>query len=303
MASVVPAFDKTAHVRPSLTFTALRRAALAAAVCAAGVFANPFADTAKASGDKVFTIGYTVSLNGLLLGRGDFAGRVSKGAYRLKGKARLTGIAGMLFDYSASGEVDGRLGQRQHRPRSFVSSASEANQKQVVRMGFSRGKVARLALNPQVNPSRDRIKVRDAHKRGVVDPMTAMILPAGKNGGIDASTCNRTIPVFNGRERFDLRLNYKGVRTVGSSRSAGYRGQVVICQALYRPVAGHRQGRSEVNYYANAKSMEVWLAPAGDTGLMVPYRMVLPTPLGTGVIQATRFTTSDARASRTSAAR
>lgn len=38
--------------------------------------------------------------------------------------------------------------------------------------------------------------------------------------------------------------------------------------------------------------MEVWLAPAGNTGLLVPVRMVVPTPIGTGVISATGFSAS-----------
>ena len=303
MASVVPALRDRARVRRFHPLAGLRRAALAAALAVTTVVAAPLAGPAAARDDKVFALGYSVSLNGILLGRGDFAGRIAKGAYRLKGKARLTGIAGVLFDYSASGEVDGYLGRRQHRPRSFVSSAREDNRTQVVRMGFSRDRVANLALKPQVRPTRDRVRVRDQHMRSVIDPMTAMIIPAGRNGGIHASTCDRTIPVFNGRERFDLRLNYKGTHTIPRRRGNGYHGPVVVCQALYRPVAGHREGRREVAYFANLKKMEVWLAPAGDTGLMVPYRIVLPTPIGTGIIQATSFTASYASAGHTASVR
>jgi hypothetical protein len=35
--------------------------------------------------------------------------------------------------------------------------------------------------------------------------------------------------------------------------------------------------------------MEMWLAPIFGTRVVVPYRVSIPTPLGTGVLQATQF--------------
>ncbi|MGE0233514.1 MAG: hypothetical protein AB7S46_17195, partial [Flavobacteriaceae bacterium] len=61
--------------------------------------------------------------------------------------------------------------------------------------------------------------------------------------------------------------------------------EVVVCQARYRPIAGHSAGKKEVEYFANETGIELWLAPAGDTGMMVPYRITVPTPIGQGVVQ------------------
>jgi hypothetical protein len=53
----------------------------------------------------------------------------------------------------------------------------------------------------------ERIKVTDAHKRGVIDPLTAVLLPAPK--GLHPDSCKRTIPIYDGRDRYDLVLDYK----------------------------------------------------------------------------------------------
>jgi hypothetical protein len=49
------------------------------------------------------------------------------------------------------------------------------------------------------------------------------------------------------------------------------------------------------------RDAEVWLAPIAGTRVLVPYRFSLPTPVGTGVLQATQFV-SVAKPSRTTAA-
>jgi hypothetical protein len=35
--------------------------------------------------------------------------------------------------------------------------------------------------------------------------------------------------------------------------------------------------------------IEIWLAPLAGTRFLVPYRASMPTPMGTGILQATRF--------------
>ncbi|MCC0049908.1 MAG: DUF3108 domain-containing protein [Tepidamorphaceae bacterium] len=265
---------------------------LGAIACAAALVFAPL-PAAQAAKDGYFAVSYSVALGGLPLGKGNFSGRVGGGAYRLKGDAMLTGIAGWLFDYKAYGEVDGHLGGDNHSPRKFRSSASDDRSTQIVSMRFSGSRVKDMEISPPVIPDKQHVTVKAGHMRGVVDPMTAMIITStGKNGALKPSDCNRKIPVFNGRERFDLVLRFKGTSQVSGNRRNTYNGPVIVCQALYRPIAGHRKNREEIDYYVNQKNLEVWLAPAGNTGLLVPVRMVVPTPIGTGVISATGFAAS-----------
>ncbi|MFN0264805.1 DUF3108 domain-containing protein [Tepidamorphus sp. 3E244] len=249
--------------------------------------------TAQAASDGHFAVGYTVTLNGLALGRGSFAGRTGGGAYRLRGDASLAGIANWFFDYKAFGEVDGRLGDDNHRPRNFGSTASDGKLKQTVAMSFAKNRVRDMELNPPDRPLPGRVNLKSGHMRDVVDPMTALIITStAKDGALRPADCNRRIPVFNGRERFDFVLKYKSGANFVGTRGKTYNGPVIICQALYKPVAGHMTGRSDVSYFASQKGMEVWLAPAGNTGMLVPVRMVVPTPVGTGIVSATSFSAS-----------
>jgi len=69
----------------------------------------------------------------------------------------------------------------------------------------------------------------------------------------------------------------------------GYQGPVVVCQVLYRPIAGHRPERAAIRYLVEQREMEIWLAPIDGTRVLVPFRFSLPTPFGMGVLQANYF--------------
>jgi hypothetical protein len=62
-----------------------------------------------------------------------------------------------------------------------------------------------------------------------------------------------------------------------------------VCAVKFFPVAGYDPQHFLVTYLAAQPEMEVWLAPFAGSRLMVPYRLSVPTPLGLGVLQATKF--------------
>ena len=58
------------------------------------------------------------------------------------------------------------------------------------------------------------------------------------------------------------------------------------------PIAGYVPDRAAIKYLKAQRNMEVWFAPILGTRVLMPFKVVIPTPIGTGVMQATRFTNS-----------
>ena len=102
--------------------------------------------------------------------------------------------------------------------------------------------------------------------------------------------CKRKLAIFDGRQRADLDLVFKRMDRVKADK--GYEGPVVVCTVLYTPIAGHRPERSAIKYLIAERGMEIWLAPIAGTRILVPFRFSVPTPFGTGVLQANYFVTS-----------
>ena len=72
----------------------------------------------------------------------------------------------------------------------------------------------------------------------------------------------------------------------------GYQGPVVVCAIYFVPLSGYIPDRAAIKYLAAQRNMEVWLAPIAGTRVLVPYKMSIPTPLGTGVLEAVQFVTT-----------
>lgn len=154
---------------------------------------------------------------------------------------------------------------------------------------FSGGEAREHLDNPPKTANPNRVPLTAADRKGVVDPMTALLIYIPGTGDTSVpAACERTLAVFDGRLRYDLRLSFKRLDKVQGGK--GYRGAVVVCSVRFSPVAGHDPDRFLFKYMAAQRDMEIWLAPLAGSRLLVPYRVSVPTPIGLAILQATAFT-------------
>jgi hypothetical protein len=233
-------------------------------------------------------IDYDLSLMGLPLGHADLKGQFDKENYTLSLTARLTGLAGMVTGGRGSANAAGDLRETKVLPRSFAISSRSGDDQRVVRMALRTGDVSAVSIEPPLDEKPDRIPVEERHKRAVLDPVSALIMPvlSGTSGPLDPKNCNRTLPIFDGASRFDIPLVSAGTREI---RKPGYQGQVLVCQARYIPISGHRPKRQAVEFMQENRELFVWLAPLSGTLLLLPIRISVKTMIGTSVLEAARI--------------
>jgi hypothetical protein len=232
------------------------------------------------------TVQYGLSLAGLPIGTATLGGQFGKDSYKVDVRAKMTGLAGMLTSGRGAGSSSGSTAPGKVLPSAYALTSGGGSGTYTVRMALSSGNVAGVEITPPISQAEDRVPVLEIHKRGVVDPVSALIMPvAGQGPLLDPSSCNRTIPVFDGAGRFDVSLSFSSTKTV---ELPGYTGPVLVCQARYTPIAGHRTGRKATQFMAENKDMEAWLAPVEGTRLLVPVKISVRTMIGTTVIDATK---------------
>lgn len=263
------------------------------------------AATEGRAADYEFQADYRISLNGLPIGRAMLQATFEDAQYRIDGSAKLTGIAGLLFDFSSTAAAAGRMRANRPLPAAFSADSHDGSRSMSVRMTLDNNTVRNLHLEPPVTPEQkrhpERVPITTAHRRGIIDPVTAMIGFGGFNGeSFDRSLCDRSVPIFNGRERFDVELEYSEIRTLSDS-ATGYSGPALICRARYRAVAGHRADKDEVKHLEEKLVFEVTLAPVAGSDLVVPYQVSVPTPLGTAAVSASNLSASGALRTRSAA--
>ena len=264
-----------------------RPAALTAAVCVATAVLAADA-ISVAAGQGRLEAEYTASLAGFPIGRGNWVVEVFEDQFTAAASGSTIGLLRFFSGGHGVASSRGTLSGGQPVPATYASTITKDKTVDDVRMVFAGGNITDYTVEPPVGPHPERIPVSDADRRNVLDPMTSVLDPVGGSGDpVSPQACDRKVSVFDGRLRFDLRSEFKRMGVVKAER--GYQGPVVVCAVYFVPIAGYVPDRVAIRYLAALRDAEVWMAPIFGTRLLVPFRFSLPTPVGTGVLQATRF--------------
>ena len=116
-----------------------------------------------------------------------------------------------------------------------------------------------------------------------------MVRVPGTGELLGPDACRSGSSVFDGRLRYDLKLEFKRMETVRAER--GYHGPAVVCAIYFTPVAGYIPDRPVIKYLTTERKMEITLVPIAGTRVLVPFRLAIPTPFGAAVLEATQFNT------------
>jgi hypothetical protein len=251
--------------------------------------ASTVGGSAPAAEQATLKATYYITIAGFTIGRADVESRFSDSEYTAAISGSTYGLSRIVSDSHAVLTGKGRISGTRVIPAAYTLTTEESGFETHVSMTMQGGSIVDLQAEPALRDVPDRVPVTSGHKRRVVDPVGAFVVVLDRPGPADGKrVCNRTVPVFDGWQRYDVKLYHKETKSV-SGRGSSYSGTAIICGARYVPVAGHRPSREAIQYMANNKRLEVWLAPIKSTALLVPYRIVIGTKIGDLIINAKNF--------------
>jgi Protein of unknown function (DUF3108) len=228
---------------------------------------------------------YQITIAGLNIGTAQFTGSASAQSYQATLNAQLTGLAGALTSGRGAIRVSGSFQGDRPVSNGYALSANNSQISRTIQIAMSGGNIRQVVIDPPFEPKPDRVPVLEHHRQGVVDPVSALLMPVAAGADMLASqNCNRTIPVFDGVQRFNIVLSHAETKILNEPQK-GYVGHALICQARYVPVAGHRPLPATA-YMTQNKDMRVWLVPVAGSQALVPYRIEVQTQLGKLNIEA-----------------
>jgi hypothetical protein len=273
------------------TLGTMMTTALAAArrILFSGLVVMPLAATSAEAADTTLKADYLITIAGITIGKVNAEGRFTDSGYAATISGQTYGISQFVSDAHALLAGNGRIRGHRIAPASYNLDTDEKGFRTHVNMAMSGGSIVNLSAAPHLMPYPDRVPVTPNHKRNVVDPVGAFMVAVDQPMAITGpNACNRTVRVFDGWQRYDVRLSFKESKHVNNS-SGAYSGEVFVCGARYVPVAGHRPGRDSVQYMADNKRIEVSLVPVDGTRVLVPYRILIGTQMGDLVIVSRDF--------------
>lgn len=266
-----------------------RRAALAAALAAALVVQPASAATFKSRFD--------ISIAGYKIGESSVTAEVTDSSYSLSGEGKASGLSRIITDARGTATATGRMAGERPVPASYGYRWMEGDDDERLAMTIRGNAVSSLTVTPETpkkDPEPDRVVLTDADKRGIIDPVSALIWQV--KAPADSRSCDRTVPIFDGEQRYDVKLSPKR-RDRYDGGDEAYQGPVIVCRIDYTPVAGHRRNKREIRELQENTGMEVWLAPlpepGSDTVFLVPVRIKIPTRFGVLEIAMDRLSVTD----------
>lgn len=257
-------------------------AGLAAAV-------TPAAPAAAASGDWPSTISarYKITFNGFDIGNFDFAARFAGSQYTLRGDASISALLGAVR-WRGVTQARGRLSGGDVTPANYGFEFDSNARSGSVRLDFHQGDVSAITADPPLPSTPDEVPLERRHLADVLDPLSAVAFLTNTGG---ASPCGRKLPVFDGKQRFDLTLVDRGTRPLPRRAKGGGDGLgdvLHVCQIRYAPLGGYRRdGQTEA--MARNPDIEIAFRAVGGTHLFVPHAVTIPTGVGTATLALERM--------------
>jgi hypothetical protein len=279
----------------------LSLAAVAGLSCALGGNLPPgsaFAENSLSGASRITAV-YRVDLAGFNLGNFRVTTTFRGDDYEMRGEGRFKILEGLIYEWRGVTASAGRVTSAGPEPSMYALSYNDsAKMGERLRMTFDGRAVSDVSIYPSKRPLPRTIPVTKEQLEGVLDPLSGAFLSAhSDNPNGDLSVCNQTLPVFDGRQRYDLVISPKRTVTVKRITPAGYGGPAVICGVKFIPIAGYQPDNPGIRLMQQSNEIEVWLIPLRGTQMYVPYRIVLPTPAGYGSALVTSIQVGSRRAS------
>ena len=228
---------------------------------------------------------YSISLLGLPVGRASFETRLSPTRYSVSGQLSSAGLAELVSSTRGTSSVSGRIaGNRLLTERYRLQYTSDKKSWRAdVRYRNGRAVSSDIAPPAQTPPPSDFIPVTPSQLSSVVDPLGGLMIKPGRD---PAAVCRQPVPFYDGWSRLDLVLSPGDGEQ--DFQADGFSGKAIACKARIRPVSGYRTSSNGIKFL-QGRTIQLWFAPIGDSGIYAPVYVRIPTQVGPLTLTATRF--------------
>ena len=234
---------------------------------------------------------YEATLAGIPVGKGAWTIDISDDQFSAAASGGTSGLLKAFAGGSGTGAAQGRVVNGALVSTNYSASTTTSKKNEAIRMVLQNGNVKEYAIEPEPPVDPERLPVTEAQRRGVYDPMSGSLLRvAGTADPLTPDACRTGAAIFDGRMRYDLKLDYKRMEMVRAEK--GYQGPAVVCAVYFTPVSGYIPDRPVIKYLTAQRNIEIAFAPVAGTRILVPFWMKIPTPLGPAMLEATQFITT-----------
>lgn len=239
---------------------------------------------AQASGpqDRQIALSYEIKIGGIYGAKAHTVLRIAGDRFVAQASVGKEGVLDALSKaYRAVHVSRGRVLDNGVAPGESVAEIVSGDKARALRASYTGDGTLSIAESPppEIKPGRE---VSADHRRGAWDPlMAAMVAVLGRS-----DPCAGTLPVFDGRTRFDLVPKRIGSENFPSN-DFKVKGESVVCEVRLRKIAGYKPNTDPDEDFD--KPAKLWLGALDDSGRLYPLRVEIETNFGTVAGQLSKF--------------
>ena len=197
---------------------------------------------------------YEASLAGIPVGKGTWTIEIGDDAFSASAQGGTSGLLKAFSGGTGTGASQGRVVNGALVANAYIATTTTSKKSETIRLVLANGGVKDFSIEPEPPVDPDRIVVTDAHRKNVLDPMTGSMLRVPGNGDVlSPEACRTGAGIFDGRLRYDLKLDFKRMETVqGRARlswpGGGLRDLFHAGRGLYPRSPRHQISRRPAQY-------------------------------------------------------
>jgi hypothetical protein len=257
-------------------------------MASAGVLWSAPARAVEAPSARIADLTYEVYLGGLHIFTFDVNMTLQPDRYRVTAAGGTRGMVGLLYRWDMKLSAEGLDDNGRIEPRRYAAETDWQRNARTVDLRFAEGGRYDLQQDPPPEPDPDiEGGLPEALPEGTVDPLSLAV--AASRALAESGRCDQTLPVFDGRRRFDLIVKHIDETTLAPNSYSIYQGAAVRCSFSMERISGFRKSwRSSRQWDAGSSTPPtIWIAPIRQDLPPVPVRYEGQIALGTIVVHLT----------------
>lgn len=249
---------------------------------------------------KTLGLTYEVYAGGLHIFTFDLDLVLEPTGYRIAAEGATRGMTSMLYKWNvklaAEGEAKALAGKplpERLRPERYVTVNTGREKPKTMQLAFDATgsfSVVRDPVEPAADDPEEREELPSKLPADIVDPLSAGLVATQTLAR--TGRCEQTIPVFDGKRRYNLIIHDAGAGTVPKSRGSVYEGPATLCGFTMERISGFsKKKRRYASQWDEDKDEPptLWLAQVREGMPPVPVRFTGAVSLGSIVVHLTRI--------------
>ena len=219
---------------------------------------------------------YDVYVGGVHLIQAESYFEEKNGKYHARVNAHTYGFWYRMLPWDSVLEVRGKLKNNKFTPVEFFTRDEWDHKPKITKLHFKKNG----DVNPEFDPpshDENREIVTQKMRHGSLDPVSALFQLLAH---VDAEkSCNTTVPVFDGKRRFDITGTDFGTEYVDEEDYGIFKGDARVCDAGFTMIAGEWKDRKPSKFWQKSETEDgrdpfhIYLAPVGPGGKELAIRL------------------------------